>query len=630
MRETLRRRTRPSDAFLAGGAIALLVVGLGASAAQAQTLGASDFTVTLGAKDSSGKYQGLNTDELSSFLPVVRCSCPITLQVAVQINNDSVAKLTTADSLTANVMVGGNCDNPNNTTCVSLGAALNLSAGVTSAVQTFSSANLFSAAANGASCSTLTTEVATNVWAIVRQNGVLLTGQPSVSATVGGAGPSPPTALQAVPAESGFALTWTEPATTTSLQGYQVLCSPAPATALKAVFDSCTAGKLPAGTEPFTTLDPTLVCSDLVAVGKNYVRVKGLQDGTAYQVAVVSINADGTPSATSDITTVTPQPTLGFDDLYKQAGGTGLVACAIAGSSQRGRGIATAALAALALLLAVRRRPRSRRSSARPARRAPWMRAARRSALGLLLLGAIAGSARAADEEDPDRISHGYRFGEEPEKPAWSPSPRNWNFELRFGPYYPAVDSEFADRGSSARPFEQTFGSKQRLFSGLELDRQILHRGGTWSVGFGFGFYRATASSLAADMITRTGDETSLQFYPLSLLAIYRADFLHERFSSPIVPYGKAGLDCAIWSVSNSGKSTTTRGRTFGWNASAGIAMDLSFIDPEAMRTMDGETGVNAISLFGEFTYLGLNGFGSSSALRLGDVTWVAGLMLEM
>ena len=131
-------------------------------------------------------------------------------------------------------------------------------------------------------------------------------------------------------------------------------------------------------------------------------------------------------------------------------------------------------------------------------------------------------------------------------------------------------------------------------------------------------------------MTTRTGDETSLQFYPLALLAIYRADFLHERYSSPIVPYAKAGLDCAIWSVSNSGKSTSTRGRTFGWNASAGIALDLSFIDPEGMRTMDGETGVNGISLFGEFTYLGLNGFGSSSALRLGDMTWVAGLMMEM
>jgi hypothetical protein len=48
------------------------------------------------------------------------------------------------------------------------------------------------------------------------------------------------------------------------------------------------------------------------------------------------------------------------------------------------------------------------------------------------------------------------------------------------------------------------------------------------------------------------------------------------------------------------------------------------------MRTMDSETGVNGISLFGEFTYLGLNGFGSSSALRLGDATWVVGLMMEM
>ena len=45
---------------------------------------------------------------------------------------------------------------------------------------------------------------------------------------------------------------------------------------------------------------------------------------------------------------------------------------------------------------------------------------------------------------------------------------------------------------------------------------------------------------------------------------------------------------------------------------------------------MDSETGVNGISLFGEVTHLGLDGFGSSSVLRLGDTTWVAGLMMEM
>src|SRR5262249_49954196 len=126
--------------------------------------------------------------------------------------------------------------------------------------------------------------------------GVLLTGQPSASVSVGGGGPTPPTALQAVPAESGFALSWTPPATTTSLQGYQVLCSPAPAAAVAPAFDTCTAAKLPAGTAPFATLDASLVCWALVSDGgTNSVRVKGLQDGTAYQVAMVSINADGTP-----------------------------------------------------------------------------------------------------------------------------------------------------------------------------------------------------------------------------------------------------------------------------------------------------------------------------------------------
>jgi hypothetical protein len=613
------------------GALLVMLFIAPAAHAQTATLGASDFTVLLSAKNAAGTSHTFSADELSNLLPAARCSCPITITAAVQINSASLANVTSSDSFTATVMVGGACDVATTTTCIQLGAALKLGANTTSAQETFSSANLLTAAAGSASCSTLTTAISTNVWAIIRQNGVLLTSQPMVAVGVGGPGPTPPTAPQATTAESGFSLTWTPPETITSLQGYQVLCSPAPVTASAAVFDSCTAATLPPGTAPFATLDPTLVCSALVSIGTNNVRVKGLQDGTAYQVAVVSINADGTPSAISDITTVTPQPTLGFDDLYKKDGGAGLVACAVAGAEPRGTGVATLALGAMAVLLVARRRRRPPPSPrVRPARRARWLRAARQSTLALVLVTALAQSARAADEEDPDRISHGYLFGEEPEKPAWSPSPRNWNFELRFGPYYPAVDSEFADRGSAARPFEQMFTSKQRLLSGLELDRQILHRGGTWSVGFGFGFYRATASSLAADMTTRTGDETSLQFYPLSLLAIYRADFLHQRYSSPVVPYAKAGLDCAIWSVSNSGKSTSTRGRTFGWNASAGIALDLSFIDAEGMRTMDGETGVNGISLFGEFTYLGLNGFGSSSALRLGDMTWVAGLMMEM
>ena len=55
----------------------------------------------------------------------------------------------------------------------------------------------------------------------------------------------------------------------------------------------------------------------------------------------------------------------------------------------------------------------------------------------------------------------------------------------------------------------------------LELDRQIAHRGGTWSLGVGYGYYRVSAASLAADGVTRTGDTTALRLIPFTLMAVY-------------------------------------------------------------------------------------------------------------
>ena len=45
---------------------------------------------------------------------------------------------------------------------------------------------------------------------------------------------------------------------------------------------------------------------------------------------------------------------------------------------------------------------------------------------------------------------------------------------------------------------------------------------------------------------------------------------------------------------------------------------------------MDMETGVNQIAIFFEVAHSALDGFGSSSVLRVGDTTWLGGLMLEM
>jgi len=159
MRDTLRHRPRrPTSAgsltaAVAAGAVASLGFLLAASEARAQTptLGASDFTVLLSAKNAAGKSHTFTTDELTNLLPAARCSCPITLTAAVQINSASLANVTSNDSFMATVMVGSSCDVANNSDCIQLGAALKLDADTTSAQETFSSTNLLMAAAGGGS-----------------------------------------------------------------------------------------------------------------------------------------------------------------------------------------------------------------------------------------------------------------------------------------------------------------------------------------------------------------------------------------------------------------------------------------------------------------------------------------------
>jgi hypothetical protein len=82
--------------------------------------------------------------------------------------------------------------------------------------------------------------------------------------------------------------------------------------------------------------------------------------------------------------------------------------------------------------------------------------------------------------------------------------------------------------------------------------------------------------------------------------------------------------------LSDTSKSSATSGATFGWNAAVGVSLDLSFVDPDASRTMDQENGVNQFAIFFEAVRAALDGFGSSSVLRVGDTTWVGGLMIEM
>ena len=51
----------------------------------------------------------------------------------------------------------------------------------------------------------------------------------------------------------------------------------------------------------------------------------------------------------------------------------------------------------------------------------------------------------------------------------------------------------------------------------------------------------------------RSGDTTALNIVPLSIMAVYRFDYLALRYKIPFVPYFKIGLAYYVWWIENGG-----------------------------------------------------------------------------
>jgi hypothetical protein len=598
----------------------VMVVALASGAARAQDAGttpiaSTDFTLTVSRVDSAGTQTALTGDQLAAYFSRARCACSTNVVVTLAIDANAAAQLD-GHTLDAQLVVGSDCDLATTTTCPSIGGTLTFTTTATTTSQTIVTSTIFADATGSNICPTTTSS--SRLWAIARYDGSRLATEPSVPLTLGGAGPSAPTTVMTTTADDGLLVSWTATGDGTTLSGHQVLCAPGPTTASAATYDLCAADVPDGGTGPFATFDPSLVCSGLVTVGTNSVRIHGLTNGQAYQIAVVAVGIDGTPSAPSAAATGTPGPTVGFIELYQDHGGTATTGCALGGARARRGGSAALALAAV-VIFAARRRRRGGRGRRRGA--GPFVAA-------LALFGGLAalgpGAARA------DEFDSGPQSFTMPGDEVVGPSPRAWNFELGFGPYRPDVDSEFADRGLPARPYADIFSNSNHLMTQIEIDRHVSHRGGTWAVGVGVGYFSVSAAALAADLQTRSGDQTTLRLYPLAAGLVYRADTLRERHHFPLVPYAKLGLDCTFWRATDTSRSGATDGKTTGWHAAAGVAFDLAGLDPEAARDLDRESGVNETAVFFEVARYSLDGFGSSSALRVGDTTWLAGLMLEL
>jgi hypothetical protein len=245
-----------------------------------------------------------------------------------------------------------------------------------------------------------------------------------------------------------------------------------------------------------------------------------------------------------------------------------------------------------------------------------------------VLLGLAAPARAQSDilEEAPSDTPYGHRYR----------SPQSFAVEVKFGPYRPDVDSEFDVGGVDKRtPYKDYFGNGRHLLSQVEFDWQLFHKFGSLGAGVGVGFFSVTG---VATLPTGkpSGDTSNFRVAPFSISAIYRFDHFLETRDIPVVPYGKLGLDWAYWQITDGNgeiakdmMGNSARGGTFGWHASAGVALVLDFLDPDAARDFDADLGVNHTALTFEYSHADISGLGQSARLHVGDTTWALGLLLE-
>lgn len=215
-------------------------------------------------------------------------------------------------------------------------------------------------------------------------------------------------------------------------------------------------------------------------------------------------------------------------------------------------------------------------------------------------------------------------------------SPRYFYAEIKFGPYAPNIDEEFSGSDSA---FHHIFGDGTDLMIHGELDWEIWKGFGAICLGGEIGYYNNTTDAFTdsggsgspSTSTTRAASETGITLIPLSLLAVYRFDWLAERLRVPLVPFVKFGVNYTIWWIDIDGNTASyqgddAEGGTFGWQFNGGLAVQLDFLEPSAAKNLDVELGINHTYIFFEFTHVGSVG---ETKLNVGDTTWSGGIAFE-
>ena len=220
---------------------------------------------------------------------------------------------------------------------------------------------------------------------------------------------------------------------------------------------------------------------------------------------------------------------------------------------------------------------------------------------------------------------------------ARAETPRNFSAHFGMGTYSIAnIDNE---PGLNGKPMKSAFGESPKLNIEYGFEYIIWQKLGNIGIEGASGYWSDKGRGVT-ESGARSSDATRFKMVPFKLSAVYRFDYLMDKYAVPVVPSIKFGFDYFLWWVLNqrngiarytdkNGKKFEGLGGTFGLHVSYGLLFNLDYVDPTLARDFDNNVGVNNTYLYVEGVYSWVNDFGSKNSWDLSSHGFLAGILFE-
>jgi len=232
---------------------------------------------------------------------------------------------------------------------------------------------------------------------------------------------------------------------------------------------------------------------------------------------------------------------------------------------------------------------------------------------------------------------------------GWSSELPSSHVELKFGTYSPKISNNQA----KADFYDLMYGSENEpVMTSFAAHWYPWRRWGLIGGGFRVSMWKIDGKArlcsdgdafVDCDSTTvfdssEGNSMTRLTLLPISLEGVFRADYLRRAYGIPFEAYVKVGLDYHLWWASTEGeiaertvdgKTTRGEGGTPGYHLSAGLMLNLDWLDPKTAARGRISSSMAGTFLFVEWTKIQGDGFKQGKRLDMSGDQLHVGLAID-